>query len=69
MEYQAKLMKKTPFLYCISSSEGTSYKKLQFTATSSFISCCFTSAFTLADTYFYNILEVYSTLFEKRFSS
>ena len=52
MEYQAKLNEKNAFLYCISSFEGTSYKKLQFTAPSSFISCCFTSAFTSADVFF-----------------
>ena len=51
MEYQAKLNEKNAFLYCISSFEGTSYKKLQFTAPSSFISCCFTSAFTSADVF------------------
>ena len=55
-----------PFSHCVSSFEGTSNKKLQVTAISSFISC-FTPAFTSADTIFYNFLEVYSTLSEKRF--
>ena len=39
------MKKKTPSLYCISNFEGTSYKKLQFTAISNFISYCFTSAY------------------------
>ena len=56
-----------PFSHCISSFEGTSYKKLQVTAISSFISCCFTSALTSADITFYKFLEVYSLLSEKRF--
>ena len=38
MEYQAKLNEKyTPALHSISSFEGTSYKKLEDIATSSFI--------------------------------
>ena len=63
MEYQAKLNeKKRLFLYCIASFEGTSYKKLQFTDISSFISCCFTSAFASADisfTTFYKFIQHY----------
>ena len=41
--------------------KGTSYKKLQDIATSSSISCCFTSAYTSADTNFY---KLFKTLFE-----
>ena len=41
----------------------------QDTATSSFISCCFTSSFTSADIIFYSFLEICSILSEKRFSS
>ena len=70
MDYQPKLNKKdTPFLYCISSFEGTSYKNLEDTATSSFISYCFTLAFTSAGISFQKFLELHSTLPEKRFSS
>ena len=39
------------------------------TATSSFISCCFTSAFTSVDIIFYKFLEFQSTLSEKKFLS
>ena len=53
-------------LHFISSFEGTSCKKLQDTANSSFISCYFTSAFTSTD---YKFLELQSTLSEKIFSS
>ena len=41
----------------------------QDTATSSFISCSFTSSFTSADIIFYSFLEICSILPEKRFSS
>ena len=56
-----------PFLHCISSFEGTSYKSLYDTATSSIISCCFTLAFTSADIIFHKFLELHSTLSEKDF--
>ena len=49
----------------ISNFEGTSYKKLQDKATSSFISCCLTSIFTSADITFYNFLELDSKLSKK----
>ena len=52
-------------LHCISRLKGTSYKKLQDTATNSFISCCFTSDFTSADKYLVLqvfILNLHSTL-------
>ena len=63
MEYQAKLNEKyTSVLQCISSFEGTSYGKLQDTATSSFVCSCFISAFTSADITFYNFLELHSKL-------
>ena len=49
MEYQPKLKEKyTPSLLCISSFQGTSYKNLQDTATSSFTSYFFTLAFASA---------------------
>ena len=54
-------------VHCISNFECTSYNKIQDTAISSFISCCFTSAFTSADITFYNFLEPHSTFSEKRF--
>ena len=57
MEYQAK----SPVLYCVSKFEGTSYKKLQDIATSSFISFCFTLAYTSADTIFH---KLFKTLFK-----
>ena len=50
-------------LHCrlyISSFEGTSYKKLQDSATGSFISCFLTLAFTSADIIFCNIFELHS---------
>ena len=47
--------------------KGTSYKKLQDTATSSFIYYCFTSAFTSVDIIFQNFLDFHSLLSEKRF--
>ena len=43
-------------------------KKIQDTATSSFISRCFTSALTSADIIFYNFLGPYSTFSEKKIS-
>ena len=59
-----------PVLYCISSFEGTCYRKLQDTAASSFISCCFTSsAFTSADIIFYNFSEHHPKLSKKGFLS
>ena len=59
-----------PFLHSNSSFEGTSYKNLQDShqLTSSFISYCFTLAFTsAADIIFHNFLELHSALSEKRF--
>ena len=44
----------TLFLYCI-----------RYTATRSFISCCFILAFTSADIIFHKFLELHSTLSEK----
>ena len=56
-----------PILHYVSSFEGTYYRKLQDTASSSFFSCCFTSStFISADTTFYNFLELQSKLSEKR---
>ena len=52
-----------PVLHCHSNFEGTSYKKLQDLTTSSFISCCFTSA----DIIFYNFSELDSKLSKKYF--
>ena len=50
MEYQPKSNEKyTPILHCISSFEGTFYKKIEDTTTRSFICCCFTLVFTLED--------------------
>ena len=70
MEYQAELNEKyTPVLHCISSFEGTSYKKLQDMTTSSFTACCFTSAFTSADIIFYNFSEPDLKLFKEGFLS
>ena len=54
-------------VHCISNFECTSYNKIQDTAISSFISCCFISAFVSADIIFYNFLEPHSTFSEKRF--
>ena len=49
MEYLAKLNERyMAVLHCVTSFEGTSYKKLHDTATGPFISCCLTSAFTSA---------------------
>ena len=60
MEYQAKLnVKYTPVLHCISSFEGTSYKKSHDT-TSPFVSCCFTLVFTCISKY--DILELFRNL-------
>ena len=65
MECNSKFNEKCmPVLHCISSFEGT-YRKLQDTDTSSFVSCCFTSAFTSADIIFYNFLELQSTKCDK----
>ena len=59
MKYQPKLNEKyMPFLHCISSFEGTSYKHLKDTATSSFISC-FTLDFTSVDIIFHKFLELH----------
>ena len=70
MEYEPKLNEKyTLILYCILSFEGAPYQNVKDTATSSFITCCFTLAFTSADIIFHKILEFHSTLFGKRFSS
>ena len=41
--------------------EGTSYEKLPEIATSSFISCCFTSAYTSVHTIFH---KLFKTLFK-----
>ena len=57
-----------PFLHCISSFEGTCYKKLQVTDTNSFISCCYASTFTLADVIFH-ILKVYSIAYSNVYSN
>ena len=53
-------------VHCISRFEGTSYKKLQDIATSSFISCCFTPAFTSADIIFYNFLNLIQNYQKKK---
>ena len=59
MEYQAKSNEKyMPALQCISSFEGTSYKKLQDVAASSFISFCLASAIIVC-----NFSELDSKLF------
>ena len=52
LEFQARLNAKymPPALHCISSFEGTSYKKLHDT-TSPFASCCFTLAFIYISRY------------------
>ena len=42
-----------PLLPCISSFEGTSYKNFQDSCTSSFIYCCFISAFPSANMIFF----------------
>ena len=54
-------------LHCISSFEGTSYKKLQDIATSSFIYCCLASVFTLVDIIFFNFSELDSKLLSKKY--
>ena len=46
--------------------ESLMIKFCQDAATSSFISCCFTSSFTSADTIFYSFLEICSILSEKK---
>ena len=59
MKYQPKLNEKhMPFLHCISSFEGTSYKHLKDIANSSFISC-FTLDFTSADIIFHKFVELH----------
>ena len=59
-----------PALHCISSFAGTSYKKFQDTAISSFISCCFsTSTFKSGNIISYIFLKIHSTLSKKIFSS
>ena len=71
MEYQAKLNKKyMSVLHCISVLKVILIKsyKIQL-ATSFFISCCFTLAFTSGDIIFYKFLELHSTLSEKIFLS
>ena len=50
-----------PVLHCISSFEGTSYKKLHDT-TSPFVSCCFTLAFFICISR-YDFLQVFRTSF------
>ena len=52
-------------LQCISSFAGTSYKKLQDIAITCFISCSFTSVFTLADIIFYRFSKLGSKLSKK----
>ena len=61
-----KLKNTCLFVQCISCFTGISYKKIQDTVTSCFVSCCFTSAFPSADIIFYNFLEPHPTL--KKFS-
>ena len=56
-----KNAKYTPALHCIPGFEGTSYGKLLDTV-SSFISCCFTSAFASADIF----IELYLIVSEKK---
>ena len=73
VEYKAQLNEKYMPVLCYHSTvqvliEGTSYKMLQDIAASSFISCCFTSAFTLADIIFYNFSRLESKLSKKIFS-
>ena len=62
MEFQAKLNAKymPPGLHCISSFEGTSYKKLHDT-TSPFASCCFALDFIYISRY--DFLQVFRTSF------
>ena len=71
------MKKYMPVLQCVSSFEGTLYKRLQdivpmesmesIVTTSYFISCCFTSVFTSADIIFYNFSELDSKLSIKYF--
>ena len=69
MEYQPKSNKKyMPVSHFISSFESASHKKLQNTATSSLISCCFRSAFTSTDIIFYNLLQYLKKDFRHKFS-
>ena len=68
MEYKPELNEKCmPFLHCISSIEITSYKYLEDSVTSSYISYCFTLAFTSADIIFQNFIELHSVLSEESF--
>ena len=61
MEGQPKIKWKVhAVLNCISSFEGTSCKNVQDTASSSFISWCFTSAFYISR---YNFLQLFRTSF------
>ena len=54
-------------VHCISSFEDASFKKYMIdTATSSFVSCCFLSAFTSADIIFYNFLELHCAFSNKK---
>ena len=57
-----------PVLHSITSFKGA-YKKLEDTARSSFVSCCFNSAFTSAVITVYNFSELRLALSEKIFSS
>ena len=66
MEFQAKLNSKymPRVLHCISSFEGTSYKKLHDT-TSLFVTCCFTLAFIYISRYdFLQVLRTSFTIIE-----
>ena len=56
-------------LQCLSSFEDISYEKLQDTAASSFVCCCFILALEQHIPFFYNFLERHSKLSEKRFST
>ena len=56
-----------PVLHCISSFEVTSYKSLKIQLSiSSFISFCYTSAFTSADIICNTFLELHLSLSEKK---
>ena len=66
MEYQPKLNQKyTPFLHCISSFEGI-WNFIRY-GYQFFYFYYFTFAFTLADIFFHNFLELHSTLSLKTF--
>ena len=67
MEHQSKLNEKCmPVLQSISRFECIFYENLEDTATSSFVSCCFTSAFISPDIIFYKFLKLHLALYEKR---